>query len=100
MVFDFCTLRMDGFVEWTFKIFDPDGSGRMEKTEFLEMCRLCMGPKAAEQGTDEYHRAIQLFKASTTEPYNSSRRVPPSHATLQGKRQKEAHTCSQCNITL
>mmetsp|Transcript_40260 Transcript_40260/g.90370 ORF Transcript_40260/g.90370 Transcript_40260/m.90370 type:complete len:263 (-) Transcript_40260:71-859(-) len=62
MVFDFCTLRMDGFVEWTFKIFDPDGSGRMEKTEFLEMCRLCMGPKAAEQGTDEYHRAIQLFK--------------------------------------
>jgi len=63
MTYDFCTLRMDGFVEWTFKIFDPDGSGKMGKKEFQEMCRLCMGEKAGTPGTDEYHRAIELFKS-------------------------------------
>jgi len=43
MTFDFCTLRMDGLVEWTFKLFDPDGSGKMSAQEFKEMARLCMG---------------------------------------------------------
>lgn len=43
MIYDFCTLRMDGIVEWTFKLFDPDGSGKMSAAEFKEMARLCMG---------------------------------------------------------
>ena len=36
-IFDFCTLPMDGLVEWTFRLFDPDGSGVMNKEEFKQM---------------------------------------------------------------
>ena len=32
--YDFCTLKTDGLVDWTFKIFDPDDSGSMTIKEF------------------------------------------------------------------
>jgi Ca2+-binding EF-hand superfamily protein len=51
MIYDFCTLRMDGLVEWTFKLFDPDGSGKMSAAEFKEMARLCMGDEVSRQCT-------------------------------------------------
>ena len=58
MTYDFCTLRMDGLVEWTFKLFDPDGSGKMSADEFKEMCRLCIGDAAATPGTKQYAQTI------------------------------------------
>ena len=63
MNYDFCTLRMDGIVEWTFKLFDADGSGKMTTEEFKEMCRLCLGDSAGTPGTKDYDTTMGLLKS-------------------------------------
>jgi Ca2+-binding EF-hand superfamily protein len=62
MNYDFCTLRMDGLVEWTFRLFDQDGSGKMSSDEFKTMCKLCLGDDASKPGTKAYDQTMTLMK--------------------------------------
>mmetsp|Transcript_59907 Transcript_59907/g.120241 ORF Transcript_59907/g.120241 Transcript_59907/m.120241 type:complete len:167 (-) Transcript_59907:200-700(-) len=61
MTFDFCTLKMDGIVEWTFKLFDPDNSGALTIDEFKEMGKLCMGAEAGTPGTAKYKSLVEMW---------------------------------------
>lgn len=62
MTYDFCTLKMDGMVEWTFRMFDPDNTGDISKDEFMEMTRLCMGEDYVKAGTPQNKKAVILFR--------------------------------------
>lgn len=66
MNYDFCTMRMDGLVQWTFSLFDPDGSGSITVDEFKEMCRMTMGEEAAHHGTPSYSKMVRLMKELDT----------------------------------
>jgi len=43
MTYDFCTLREEGVVQWTFSLFDADQNRRLSVEEFKEMARVTLG---------------------------------------------------------
>ena len=59
--FGFGTLKLDGLVDWTFDMFDPDGTGTISLIEFMEMIQMCLGPSAVcDERSKAYKRTEKV----------------------------------------